>query len=157
MSRERNLIAATLTAAVGGALTYAAIKNREGLVIAGAKQVIRYIERIAYEEGFDNVLQRIRGHRVYMDARLAEILCKPETSWDDKMINPAPLLAFNPNYFLIQARPSSIGPEVVIARALFQPHERSRFRFGASREAQVDYWIMGKIFDVQNLRTNIRY
>lgn len=154
MSRERNLIAATLTAAVGGALTYAAIKNREGLVIAAAKQVIRYDERIAYEQGFNNVMQRIRGHRVYMDQILAEILCQPDAPWEK--VNPVPFFNFNRHYFLVHGRSSSIGPEVIIARAFYPPHERSRFMFGASKEAQIDYWIAGRNLDLENLRENIK-
>lgn len=154
MSRERNLIAATLTAAIGGALTYAAIKNREGLVIAAAKQVIQYDQRVAEGRGFGDVMQRVRGHRVYMDQRLAEILCQPDTGWSQ--INPKPFFAFNPEYFLVEARPSSIGSEVVIARAYYPPHERSRFLFGVSKEAQIDYWIMGRSPHLQNLRKNIK-
>lgn len=150
MPRERNLVAAALTLALGGTLTYTAIKNKEALVIGTVKKAIDYDKKVA-DETIHQTFQKIRGHRVYMDGRLAEILSEPNTEWTET--NTSPFATYvNPAIFRVECRPSSIGKELLITRTYSDPTPNAADPWAVSKEARVDYWIIGRRLDPATIR-----
>lgn len=147
--RNRNILRGALALAVGGALTYTALKKTPSLnetVVAVARHVLDYDKRKA--KGTTNgILHKIPGSYSVADL-LAEALAAPGSRWEN--VNPHSFrLYLNPNYLIVECRPSAIGDEVLLTRALKPPSQRSRLKWGISRDAETDFWIMGKEYSPQ--------
>lgn len=154
--RRKNLLKAGLIIALGG-LSYAAIKklpSSEEVILSTTRRALRYDDRVT-DGTVDSILQKIPGHLAVSEF-IAEALSDKEHDWH--ATNPTNFrLYMDPNYFHVDCRPSAIGPELLIARAFAAPKPDATLRWGITRDARTDFWIIGNRFDPSTSRSQLVY
>lgn len=154
--RRKNLLRAGLVLAIGG-LSYAALRRlppSDEVILSATRRALKYEEHVA-DGTVDQIRQKIPG-TLAVSELIAEALSDKEHDW--RTTNPLSFRVYmNPRYFHVDCRPSAIGPELLIARAFAAPKPDASLKWGISRDAQTDFWIIGNRYDPSTSRSHLVY